>query len=62
VAVEIVAAAEGLGADLVVLASRRPSEISGLLVGSVAHQVIHRLQCPVLLAGRSRSGKLSASH
>lgn len=48
----IVAAAERHGADLVVLGSRRPSHIGGLVMGSVAHEAIHRLRCPVLLARR----------
>jgi nucleotide-binding universal stress UspA family protein len=51
----IVAAAERLGADLVVLGSRRPSHLDGLLMGSVAHEAIHRLRCPVLLARRVAS-------
>jgi nucleotide-binding universal stress UspA family protein len=46
-------AAERHHADLVVLGSRRPSDLSGLLLGSVAHDVVHRLRCPVLLAGRA---------
>jgi nucleotide-binding universal stress UspA family protein len=48
----IVAAAERHGADLVVLGSRRPSHLGGLIMGSVAHEAIHRLRCPVLLARR----------
>lgn len=48
----IVLAAERVGADLVVLGSRRPSALSGLLLGSVAHQVVHQLRRPVLLARR----------
>jgi nucleotide-binding universal stress UspA family protein len=44
--------AERDGADLVVVASRRPSELSGLLLGSVAHGLIHRLSTPVLMASR----------
>jgi nucleotide-binding universal stress UspA family protein len=50
----IVAAAERHGADLVVLGSRRPSHLSGLVLGSVAHEAIHRLRCPVLMAYRVR--------
>jgi nucleotide-binding universal stress UspA family protein len=61
VAAAIVDEAERLGADLVILASRRPRDITGLLLGSVAHQVIHRLRRPVLLAGRARAGELSAA-
>jgi len=53
----IVAAAERHGADLVVLGSRRPSHLGGLLLGSVAHEAIHRLRCPVLLAHRVPSAE-----
>jgi nucleotide-binding universal stress UspA family protein len=52
VASAVVSAAERYGADLVVLGSRRPSHLGGLVLGSVAHDVIHRLRCPVLLARR----------
>jgi nucleotide-binding universal stress UspA family protein len=48
----IAGASERDGADLIVIASRRPSELSGLLLGSVAHGLIHRLSKPVLLASR----------
>ncbi|HXM56670.1 MAG TPA: universal stress protein [Candidatus Dormibacteraeota bacterium] len=48
----IVSTAERQGADVVVLGSRRPSGLGGLLLGSVGHSVVHRLRCPVLLAGR----------
>jgi Universal stress protein family len=41
--------------DLVVSASRRPSELSGMLLGSVAHNEIHRMSRPVLLASRVRT-------
>jgi nucleotide-binding universal stress UspA family protein len=51
----LVATAERIGADLVVLGSRRPSELGGLLLGSTAHDVIHRLRCPVLLGRHSRA-------
>jgi nucleotide-binding universal stress UspA family protein len=51
----IAAVSEQERVDLVVLASRRPSELSGLLLGSVAHGVVHRLSRPVLLASRVRA-------
>jgi len=51
----VVLAAERHHADLVVLGSRRPSHLGGLLMGSVAHETIHRLHCPVLLARRVRT-------
>jgi nucleotide-binding universal stress UspA family protein len=54
VATSVVSAAEQSGADLVVLGSRRPSDLDGLLLGSTAHEVMHRLRCPVLLARRVR--------
>lgn len=47
------------GADLVVIASRRPSELSGLLLGSVAHDLIHRLSTPVLLVSRPQDRQLA---
>lgn len=50
VAEGIVETADRWGADLIVLGSRRPTGFSGLLLGSVAHQVIHRTRRPVLLA------------
>lgn len=55
VAFAIVLAAERVGADLVVLGSRRPSHLGSLLMGSVAHQVMHQVRCPVLLTRRVRS-------
>ena len=51
----IVATADRIGADLVVLGSRRPSGIDGLLLGSTAHGVIHRARCPVLLGRHARA-------
>lgn len=54
VAAAIVAAAEEFGADLVVLGSRRPVGIGGVLLGSVGHEVVSRMRRPVLLARRVR--------
>jgi nucleotide-binding universal stress UspA family protein len=54
VAGTIVSVAIRIGAGLVVLGSRRPSHLDGLLTGSVAHEVVHQLRCPVLLARRAR--------
>jgi nucleotide-binding universal stress UspA family protein len=54
VAAAIVAAAERHEASLVVLGSRRPSHLDGLVLGSVGHEVIHRLRRPVLLGRRAR--------
>ncbi|HSR26027.1 MAG TPA: universal stress protein [Candidatus Eisenbacteria bacterium] len=59
VAAEIAAAAAEHRADLVVLGSRGRSDLGGLLLGSVGHEVLERLCCPVLLvrAGRRASGR-----
>jgi nucleotide-binding universal stress UspA family protein len=59
VAAAIAAAAEEHGADLVVLGSRGRSDLGGLLLGSVGHEVLARVTCPVLLvrAGRRATGR-----
>ena len=59
VAAEIAAAASQLEADLVVLGSRGRSDLGGLLLGSVGHEVLARVSCPVLLvrAGRRATGR-----
>src|SRR5215470_6108597 len=54
VASEIVMASSQLDSDLVVLGSRRPSELGGLLFGSVAREVISQAHCPVLSVRASR--------
>lgn len=51
-------AAERFDADLVVLGSRRPSALTGLVAGSVAHEIVHHLRRPVLLAPRTRAAQL----
>ncbi len=53
IAHEIAAAADRWNADLIILGSRRPTDLGGLLLGSVAHQVIHISRRPVLLAERT---------
>jgi nucleotide-binding universal stress UspA family protein len=46
---EIIEAAKSDSVDLIVLGSRGLSDFAGLLVGSVAHKVIHHAECPVLV-------------
>ena len=50
VARSILEEAQSLGADLIVMGSRGPTEIGALMFGSVAHQVLHGADCPVLIA------------
>jgi len=59
VADEIASAASEHAADLVVLGSRGRSDLGGLLLGSVSHEVLERVRCPVLLvrAGRRATGR-----
>ncbi len=45
----IVDEASRFGADLIVIGSRGLSDFEALLVGSVAHKVIHHAHCPVLI-------------
>jgi nucleotide-binding universal stress UspA family protein len=51
---EIVAAALEYSADLVVLGSRGRSDLGGLLLGSVGHEVLEQASCPVLLVRAGR--------
>lgn len=46
---DIVDEAKSIGADLIVMGSRGLSDFTGMLVGSVAHKVIHLAECPVLV-------------
>jgi nucleotide-binding universal stress UspA family protein len=46
---EIIALAEGLDADLVVVGSRRAGRVKRLITGSVSEGVVHRASCPVLV-------------
>jgi len=54
VAAAIAAAAAEHGADLVVLGSRGRSDLGGLLLGSVGHEVLAGVSCPVLLVRAGR--------
>jgi nucleotide-binding universal stress UspA family protein len=45
----IVNEANDFGADLIVMGSRGMSDFPALLVGSVAHKVVHYAHCPVLV-------------
>lgn len=49
VAPAILDAAKTFDADLIVLGTRGLSDFAGLLLGSVAHKVIHHAECPVLV-------------
>ena len=49
VAPTILEAARSLSADLIVMGTRGLSDFTGLLLGSVAHKVIHHADCPVLV-------------
>ena len=46
---EVVAVAQELGADLIVVGARGLSAIGGLLLGSVAQRLLHLAPCPVLV-------------
>jgi nucleotide-binding universal stress UspA family protein len=46
---DIVDEAKSWNADLIVMGSRGLSDFAGLLLGSVAHKVIHHAECPVLV-------------
>jgi nucleotide-binding universal stress UspA family protein len=46
---EIVGDAEDIGADVIVMGSRGRGDLTGLLLGSTAHKVIHLSHRPVLI-------------
>ena len=54
VASEIELASSQFDSHMVVLGSRRPSELGGLLFGSVAREAVSQAHCPVLLVRASR--------
>ena len=46
---EIVADAQEIGADVIVMGSRGRGDLAGLLLGSTAHKVVHLSDRPVLI-------------
>jgi nucleotide-binding universal stress UspA family protein len=56
-AVEILKEAAEFAVDLIVLASRGPSLIERLQLGSVAERVVHGARCPVLVVRRNAAGQ-----
>ena len=49
VAPEIISSAKDFDAGLIVMGTRGMSDFAALLIGSVAHKVIHHAHCPVLV-------------
>lgn len=63
VAGDIVDTAKAFESDLIVMGSRGLSDVQGLLLGSVTHEVMHRAQIPVLVVQgpiplREKAGRL----
>jgi nucleotide-binding universal stress UspA family protein len=55
VASRLVEVATSWNADLIVVGSSRMGDVTGLLLGSVSHQLMHESEVPVLIAERVRS-------
>jgi nucleotide-binding universal stress UspA family protein len=54
---EVLKVARDVDADLIVVGSRGLGAISGLLLGSVAHRLLHIAPCPVLVVPPERAEK-----
>jgi nucleotide-binding universal stress UspA family protein len=59
VAGEILATAARLGTDLILMGSRARGELTGLLLGSVSHEVAMGALCPVVIVPASATTKLT---
>jgi nucleotide-binding universal stress UspA family protein len=59
VAGEILATAARVGADLILMGSRARGELTGLLLGSVSHDVAMRALCPVVIVPSGATTKVS---
>jgi nucleotide-binding universal stress UspA family protein len=46
---EILQQANEISADIIVMGSRGLSDFAGLVIGSVAHKVLHLARCPVMV-------------
>jgi nucleotide-binding universal stress UspA family protein len=55
VALEIVALAEELGADLIVMGSRGLGGVRRALMGSVSDSVVRHAHCPVLVVRQEKA-------
>jgi nucleotide-binding universal stress UspA family protein len=54
-AARVASEADRWNADLIVVGSRRLTDLGGLVLGSFAHELVRRTHRPVLLAGRCRT-------
>jgi nucleotide-binding universal stress UspA family protein len=59
VAGEVLGSATRLDADLIVMGSRARSELTGLLLGSVSHEVTAGASCPVVVVPTGATTKLT---